>query len=301
MKFRILLFPIALVAIMVTAFETIFTRPESAPIVSISAHAQSSSFTCIHHDDALSIDKERQINLLVWNLYKQKKPHWQQSLGQYSMDKQLVLLQEASMTPEFKHWVIQRPWFANQVEAFKVFDVSTGVLNLAAHRPALACAFTELEPWLGLPKSALYEQYPLSNGQSLAVVNIHSVNFTFGIKEYQTQLDTLAAQLARHAGPMIVAGDFNSWSEERFDVLTRVVQKLGLKEVEYRPDRRTRFLTGLPLDHVFFRGLTLKKAETSLSDASDHNPIEVTFELTKQDIKRPNQVAGKPRQRGDHQ
>lgn len=54
---------------------------------------------------------------------------------------------------------------------------------------------------------------------------------------------------------------------------------IGLQEVAFDPDHRTTFITGLPLDHVFYRGLVLKKAEAPKSDASDHNPLLVSFQL----------------------
>lgn len=52
-----------------------------------------------------------------------------------------------------------------------------------------------------------------------------------------------------------------------------------MKEVEFTPDQRLRFMTGLPLDHVFYKGLTLEQAQAPESDASDHNPMLVSFRL----------------------
>ena len=60
-----------------------------------------------------------------------------------------------------------------------------GCLNLALTSALLKlCAYTHEEPWLQLPKSALWSRYQLSNGEQLAVVNIHAVNFTLGTEEY---------------------------------------------------------------------------------------------------------------------
>ncbi len=75
------------------------------------------------------------------------------------------------------------------------------------------------EPWLQLPKSALWSRYQLSNGEELAVINIHAVNFTFGTEDYEAQLKSLTDNLQKYRGPVVFAGDFNSWSEARFSVL----------------------------------------------------------------------------------
>ena len=283
-KKHLLILPIVVLAAVIGGFQLTFSLPKQPQLSTISQSGEDVSLRCAHASQVESIDNDGDINLLVWNIYKQNRDNWSQELTKHSDDKQLVLLQEASMTPELKEWMKQQLWFGNQVDAFKAFERSAGVLNLSKSLPKLACAYTELEPWLRLPKSAIYATYPLSDGQVLSVVNIHAVNFTYGTDEYQRQLGTLVDELSKHQGPIIVAGDFNSWSADRMAVMRSALDTLGVKEVSYRPDHRTQFITGLPLDHVFYRGLTLIKAEAPESDASDHNPLEVMFRLADDDI-----------------
>ncbi|EGU42880.1 hypothetical protein VII00023_02469 [Vibrio ichthyoenteri ATCC 700023] len=265
-------------------YQAIFTLPESAQVTTITPPAISDNdlhpeLACYQNPQPQAIDHNGQLNLLVWNIYKQNRSNWQSELNGFAQDKQLLLLQEASMTPQLREWIDAGQWSGNLVDAFKAFDTSAGVLNLAHQLPQRACGYTEMEPWLRLPKSALYATYPLSNGQTLAVVNIHAVNFTYGTQEYHHQLEKLANVLQAHLGPIIVAGDFNSWSEERLRVMKQVLARVGVQEVEYQLDHRKLFINGLPLDHLFYRGLRLEKAEAPISDASDHNPIEVYFRL----------------------
>lgn len=271
----------ALMLMGLTLFHTIFILPADRQVYSLSNQESQVSLHCYQNPQAPALDKEGQLNVLVWNIYKQNRPSWQSALREFSDNKQLVLLQEASMGEAFKQYIEQARWFGTQVDAFKVFDTSAGVLNLTLGAPRLACAYTELEPWLRLPKSALYARYPLSDGRELAVVNIHAVNFTYGTQEYLRQIDTLVTELRKHQGPMLVAGDFNSWSEERMTVMRQALSGLALNAVTFTPDNRTQFLTGLQLDHIFYRGLTLKTAEAPHSDASDHNPMLANFELKK--------------------
>ncbi len=270
---------LVLFTLVTSGYKLVFNIPESPQLVTISENSSGEPLVCFQDDSAKPLDKQGELGLLVWNIYKQNRNTWSSELTRLSENTQLLLMQEASLNQNLKSWILQQGWEGNQVNAFKVMGESAGVINLARTTPSLACGYTEMEPWLRLPKSGIYALYPLSNGQQLAVVNLHAVNFTYGTDEYHVQLKTLASELSKHTGPIIVAGDFNSWSEARVKVLKQSLTSLGLSEVRFSPDYRVRFVTGLPLDHVFYRGLELKSAEAPESDASDHNPLLVRFSL----------------------
>ncbi len=266
-------------AIVFSGYKLVFNIPEYPQLITVGENSVGQPLVCFQDDKALPLDQQGQLGLLVWNIYKQNRDGWSEELSRLSSDAQLLLLQEASLNTGLKQWLSEQGWEGNQVNAFKVMGESAGVINLARTTPNLACGYTEMEPWLRLPKSGIYARYPLSNGQVLAVVNLHAVNFTYGTNEYQLQLQALANELSQHTGPIIVAGDFNSWSEERMSVMKQVLTSLGLSEVSFSPDNRVRFISGLPLDHVFYRGLKLEKAKAPESDASDHNPLLLSFSL----------------------
>lgn len=85
------------------------------------------------------------------------------------------------------------------------------------------------------------------------VVNIHAVNFSLGVEVYSKQLDPIGEQIALHKGPVIMAGDFNAWSNRRLNALRRFACGMELREVHFTNDqRRTAF--GL-VDFVFYRAL----------------------------------------------
>ena len=266
-------------AIVFSGYKLVFNIPEHPQLITVGENSVGQPLVCFQDDKALPLDQQGQLGLLVWNIYKQNREGWSEELSRLSSDAQLLLLQEASLNTGLKQWLSEQGWEGNQVNAFKVMGESAGVINLARTTPNLACGYTEMEPWLRLPKSGIYARYPLSNGQVLAVVNLHSVNFTYGTDEYQLQLEALANELSQHTGPIIVAGDFNSWSEERMSVMKQVLTSLGLSEVSFSPDNRVRFISGLPLDHVFYRGLKLENAKAPESGASDHNPLLLSFSL----------------------
>lgn len=261
-------------------FQGLFDIPEQPQLLLPSEKTSSEVKQCYQNENAKPIDNRGSISLLVWNIYKENNAEWQGELEKYSQQRQLILLQEVSLTDDFTAWLSSKPWGSQYVNAFEVFDTSAGVLNLAPQMPSKACAYIQLEPWLRLPKSALYARYRLSNGEYLAVINIHAINFTFGVSDYKQQIDTLRQVVQQHTGPLILAGDFNTWSESRMASLKEVTQSLQLQEVAFNPDNRKRFVTGLPLDHVFVANLEVIKAEAPVTDASDHNPLLIELRIS---------------------
>jgi len=267
-----------MIGVLVISFQLIFDVPEIPEQLLIGKNQIQVTPTCYVNSSPLAIDDDGKLNLLVWNIYKQNRPNWEGKLSFFSHNSQLLLLQEASLTDELRAWIGKKAWGSNYVKAFSVFDTGTGVINLASHFPITACAYTAQEPWIRLPKSGLYALYLLSNGQTLAVVNIHAINFTLGTLEYEQQIETLKETLLQHTGPIIMAGDYNTWSEERLSKLKEEMATLDLQEAVFSPDNRKTFINGLPLDHVFYKGLTLINAKAPITDASDHNPLLIEFE-----------------------
>ncbi len=149
------------------------------------------------------------------------------------------------------------------------------------------------EFFITAPKLSLVTEYPLTNGQRLLAVNVHLLAFerwsTAGIR---SQLDDLEAVMQEHDGPIVLVGDFNTWSQKRLDLVQAVVEKLNLTEVTDFPagrrtgDKKTSFLNwllgidkALPLDRVFYRGFTDHSAKVLPYDSSDHRAIQVTLVL----------------------
>lgn len=270
----------AIMIIVFISFFSIFTIPSKPQLISISKQTSESDWYCHEsHPPTPAIDRGGKLNVLVWNIHKQAADNWQSELEKLSANKQLILLQEASLTDGFKSWLNKQAWGASYVNAFKVFGVSSGVVNLASQLPNRACAYTSLEPWIQLPKSALYARYSLSNGQDLVVINLHAINFTAGTAEFEQQIKQLQQAVDKHQGPLLIAGDFNTWSEARLSRLRQMMQVLNMKEAVFTPDYRRLFINNLAFDHVFYRGLKQQSARSPVTKASDHNPMLIHFEL----------------------
>lgn len=143
---------------------------------------------------------------------------------------------------------------------------------------AAACVQRTMEPLLSLPKSTLISRYPLAgSSETLLVGNIHAVNFSLGMAAFRSQLDRMASILDEHDGPMVVAGDFNSWSRSRTRVLNEIlVEARSMRKVAF-DDKSPRAIFGSTVDHVYYRGLTVVASRVLDADTSDHDPIWVQF------------------------
>jgi endonuclease/exonuclease/phosphatase (EEP) superfamily protein YafD len=219
------------------------------------------------------------LRVLSWNLHKNDDAGWDADLARFAADSDLLLIQEAALTAELLR-VLQdagHDWLL--ASSFALNGHETGVLNAARVRPASACVQRFFEPLLQLPKSAVISRHELKGtSQLLAVANVHSINFTLGLADYRAQLEAIARELADHLGPVIFAGDFNSWSRERLDVVDDVMRGMGLSPVLPSVDTRSRFL-GRQVDHVFVRGLEVVHAAAPEVESSDHNPVLATLRV----------------------
>ncbi|MDD1784126.1 endonuclease/exonuclease/phosphatase family protein [Enterovibrio sp. ZSDZ35] len=264
-------------AILIVAISLVYVMvdvPDSARLAS-----GDGTLRCRDYTSDSSIDIKEPINVAVWNIYKQQNSGWDQELDELSKTHSLILLQEAQSKPQLLHYIEEKGWHSNQAYAFAVNGEIAGVMTLSEVMPREACAYTKIEPYLRLPKSALYSAFPLSNGETLSVINIHSINFTFGIVEYKEQLEALVDAVRDVKGPLIIAGDFNTWSEERLDVVRNALNEVGIKEVNFASDQRLKVF-GHPLDHLFYRGLTLHKSSSKETNASDHAWLDASFSFS---------------------
>ncbi|QYK05283.1 endonuclease/exonuclease/phosphatase family protein [Shewanella zhangzhouensis] len=277
----------ALIALLIGLLMTVLVTIPEVPRVVLgnSATVLSHQGRCFHLDDSATalddnvIDEHGVIALLVWNIHKQSDGEWPKALWTQGEQWQLLLLQEVELSTDFSAALENHQFSWSMMPAFRFQGLDYGVM-LAARRPPLeGCGLLKVEPWIRLPKAALYGFYALSNGETLLAVNLHGINFDPNLQEWEDQLAPLLRLVKQHQGPVILAGDFNSWGERRSKKLEKLIEPLGLKVVRFEPDERIRVF-GTPLDWVFYRGLHLKKAQSPTTNVSDHAPLMVQFELS---------------------
>ena len=212
------------------------------------------------------------IRVLNWNVQKKRHDGWREDFDRLASESDLVLMQEAylggfteSDFADWQHWSF--------APGHSMRSGITGVLTLSRSEPIARCNFSSVEPWLRTPKSTSVTTFALSGSDKvLAVVNVHALLVSFGLHDYRLQFERIADILQDHEGPIIVAGDFNTWHKRRMQVVDELAASLDLQPVTFDEDTRMRFF-GIALDHIYVRQLQLVNAETATVYTSDHNPL----------------------------
>lgn len=231
------------------------------------------------------------IRLLTWNLHKQTHPSWRldfdRLLDEYRPH--ILNLQEAR-TDEMLAALSARPetwsWMASPNLAIPAASTEVGVFTamLAPQRNGIAGLSEAAEPVIRSRKAMLRCETPLKLPQPpILCLNIHSLNFKWGLTGFRDQLAWLMEAVAGHQGPVIQSGDFNTWSGKRMDLLLRMAESVGLSRVDFPVSGRKRSLPWLDLDHVFYSHRSLKVAPASAQilghvRSSDHAPLLVDLQ-----------------------
>jgi len=218
------------------------------------------------------------IRLLTWNIQKKHGPDWKHDFDGLVRDTDLLLIQEA--TPQTGAISgSERLRYGSFAPGYRRAGEVTGILTLSSIRPITQCHFVSLEPVLHTPKATNITQYALNaTDATLVVVNVHAVNFSLGLAAFRGQFERIGEVLSVHRGPVILAGDFNTWRTARMNVVESLAARLDLKPLQFDKDHRVRFL-GHPLDHIYVRGLSAGATSTLIVKTSDHNPMSATLSM----------------------
>lgn len=219
-----------------------------------------------------------EIILLNWNIAKGKHKGWEQDFSALCKEVDIALLQEAKLEYDMPSLFNEHCCWSF-APGFTRPDHSTGVMTLSVAETVNRSLHSHREPWTRIPKAALISEYKLAdNDFTLMVANVHAINFTAGVRSFKRQLYGLLDELLHHHGPIIFAGDFNTWRRKRLSIVDDIIQILGLEVVKFASDNRKQAF-GMALDHVFVRGLTGKTSEVQSVYSSDHNPMIVSLAL----------------------
>jgi len=226
----------------------------------------------------------RTIRCLVWNILKAKRRQWAADFHHLTADRDLVLLQEAvadaPSDPMFYHsqryaWLMARS-FRHPVSGI-TNGVKTG--SVAPSTDAKFFLSPHTEPVFRTQKSMLVTRYTVrGHSQSLLVLNMHAINFVT-VAKFRSHIAQVGEAIGEHTGPVLLAGDFNTWRPARQHQFNAMTQELGLEQAEWPRRARLQHLRQ-HLDHVYFRGLQPVHVESlDFISSSDHKPIAVTFRL----------------------
>ena len=256
-----------------TIFDRTFIQLNTSQKVNYIHFENRLNMQCDKADNSVSKLVSSHFRLVNWNVHKGQDKGWQEDLARLSNQADFVLLQEAT-----QHQNLSTFSTALFVSSFSFKDLLSGVKTFTQTQPEWYCGGGVAEPLIQIPKVASMMSFPLEKGDSLLLINVHLINFEWGISAYQAQLEQIFSFVENHQGPIIMSGDFNAWNEDRLNLVNNLMKKYGLDSVALSQDERVRFL-GYPLDYIFTRGVKVVSATSEVVTSSDHNPLLIEFEL----------------------
>ncbi|MDO9182527.1 MAG: endonuclease/exonuclease/phosphatase family protein [Bacteriovorax sp.] len=234
------------------------------------------------------ISLPKRINILVWNLHKGSNDDFATDFVSLGLQKDLVISQEMYLNPLMRLVFSSFPYYFYSTATSFCFGKELTRTGVSTSGPVLPTKIEfirtqTVEPITNSPKVTLITRYPIRfTSKELTVVNIHGINFVGG-DSYRKEMNRIYESLKNVPSPIIFAGDFNSWSDERNTILKEMIQKLGLKETGFSPDYRLKF-NKHPLDHFYYTSdikIVSAKVE-EFYQGSDHKPLEVIVEYSPQ-------------------
>ena len=229
-----------------------------------------------------TIDKNP-FRVALWNTHKWQDDNISADFKALANSADLFLTQEAVVNKQSqaalnssieKEWWLANSFFSSDETSS---DIANGVATGSSVQP-LEVGFIRSdarEPLTRSPKMALISKFRvLGISEHLLVINVHMINFVLD-SAFESMLDQIEEVLSAHLGPILLGGDFNTWSQSRMDSLNKLAHKYSLNHAIPNNDSRT-----IKFDHLFTRGFKVSKAQVlSRIQSSDHYPLYFEIEL----------------------
>lgn len=216
------------------------------------------------------------IRLAVWNMCKGAGGNlFEHDYRTICYRSDLVLTQEALLSERSLLTFCEPGFEAIHAASYKRRDgIRDGVMTVArvsAHDQSHRIVCKYPEPVLKTPKVALVTFYERAGSpHRLMVINLHATLIR-RVKSAAEEMLHLIQSLPDHDGPIILAGDFNTFTPAYLEQISKVLANIGMAYVPIPEDPRP--VTGA-LDQIFVRGLTVERifVDTSIRN-SDHFPL----------------------------
>lgn len=227
------------------------------------------------------------LDILVWNVKKGANKPFEEEFRKFGDEKEILLIQEAYTAPyftgtigEFAHY----EWDLGLSFRYRMYNnEATGNMIGATVKPTWVKVehTLDLEPVTKTPKSTVYAKFEVDGLETqVLVVSMHGINFN-GFHAYIDHLEQVGKVIEAHDGPVILAGDFNTRTDEREAEMREFAKRHKLNEVSFKnSDIRMRsYGTKHFLDYAFLKGLKVNDAEVHASPGSDHQPMTLNLDF----------------------
>lgn len=246
-----------------------FVLLTSAPFAGAQQPADTISFG--NETKALPLLREN-LRVFVWNIHKATDANIYKDFLENSAGADLALFQESITNTQYIQeitnvvpylgWTMAKCFQQSNLE---YTGVATGSRVKALREEVIFSSARE--PLINTPKTILLSEYAIEgSAQTLLVANIHAINFV-GPGTYKTQIRQLVDKVKDHQGPLIIAGDFNTWDMDRRAILNVFFKPLNVQKLTMPPSFKD-------LDHIYVRGLEARTVyNLSHVKSSDHAPL----------------------------
>lgn len=232
------------------------------------------------------------LKVIIWNIHAGNHHDFSDDIEALAASSHLLLMQEADLSPQLEADLLKLDFAYTHARSYispisgANKGVATGSVADATSTRALRSPVSEFG--FATPKAVLLQTFKLNNrAEQLLVVNVHAINFVTN-DMFRAHIAQIEKAMAAHTGPIIAAGDFNTWNESRLSSLDHAMNRLGLSRIVFGQGR-SRFpdlgrwfgvQVGGALDQVYTRGLItrFKQIHADLS-SSDHKPLELHFSV----------------------
>lgn len=237
--------------------------------------SEASSLETIRRE-AQNQDPRTLYRAITWNIFKGGRDSLGPEYTALAKGSDFVLLQEA--TNHLKDIICLEYSDCFFSTAFQYKETSYGVATISKHPTleAISLQSDEVEPILLTPKSSIISSH-LINGSPITIVNTHGINFV-GLTAFEVQMREISEYLSKARGPIIWAGDFNTWNNQRLRILEEITGLYDMDEVIFDNNDCIKSFMGLKLDRVFAWGIKVESAKCMKRDGSDHNPLILDFQ-----------------------
>lgn len=238
----------------------------------------------VYGQGSYQVPKNASFDVLVWNINKQTPLKVLASLQTLSKLPDFALYQEACLLDnnlepfslwDCHGWVMAKNIYVQKKKTFS--GVSTG--SIFERKGETIWHSQNKEAFVKTPKAAIASLHSIENETTqMLVLNVHLLNFV-NQDLFFLELLQMDSQIQNHKGPIVLAGDFNTWSIKRKNLLTNWARQHNLTEVDFKKTNRHR-ISKTQLSFVFTKHLqTIRASVLDQYRISDHFPLWLELRL----------------------